>query len=86
METCMHTLAKVCVDRLLLYLHEAAAQVVYIYLGAVLSFSSNHLTTYSVISHKPLNDSPADNVRTCIHVALYRIQAFSICSLYPDRF
>lgn len=37
-------LAKVCVDRLLLYLHEAAVQVVYRYPGEVLSSSSNHLT------------------------------------------
>lgn len=82
----MHTLAKVCVDRLLLYLLEAAVQVVYRHQGEVLSSISNHLTTYLVISHKSLNDSPADHVRTYIHVALYRIQAFSICSLYPDRF
>lgn len=40
----MHTLDKVCVYRLLLYLLEAAVQVVYRYLGAVLSFSENHLT------------------------------------------
>lgn len=39
----MHTLPKVCVDRLLLYLHEAAVQVVYRHPGEVLSFSSNHL-------------------------------------------
>lgn len=55
---------KVCVDRLLLYLLEAAAQVVYRHPGEVLSSSSNHLTTrYLVISHRPLDNSLADNVR-----------------------
>lgn len=40
----MHTLPKVCVDRLLLYLQEAAVQVVYRHPGDVLSSSENHLT------------------------------------------
>lgn len=72
----MHTLPKVCVGRLLLYLHEAAAQVVYRHPGDVLSSSSNHLTTYLVISHRPLADSPADNVRTYIYITYIGYKSF----------
>lgn len=82
----MHTLPKLCVDRLLLYLLEAAVQVVYRHPGDVLSSSSNHLTTSLVISHRPLNDSPADNVRTYIYITYIGYKSFLSIRYIPTAF